>query len=59
MAQLEIACFNLNSALIAQENGVDRIELCDGFEVGGTTPNIAITKQPHPAAPCFSAATQA
>ncbi len=45
MAQLEIACFNLNSALIAQENGVDRIELCDGFEVGGVTPNIATTKE--------------
>lgn len=44
-AQLEIACFNLASALIAQENGVDRIELCDGFEVGGTTPNIATTKK--------------
>jgi copper homeostasis protein len=44
MAQLEIACFNLDSALIAQENGVDRIELCDGFEVGGTTPKIETTK---------------
>ena len=43
--KLEIACFNLTSALIAQENGVDRIELCDGFEVGGTTPNIETTKQ--------------
>lgn len=38
MAQLEIACFNLNSAIIAQENGADRVELCHGFEVGGTTP---------------------
>jgi len=44
MAQLEIACFNLDSSLIAQQNGVDRIELCDGFEVGGTTPNIETTK---------------
>ncbi len=43
MAQLEIACFNLDSALIAQENDVDRIELCDGFEVGGITPNIETT----------------
>lgn len=40
MAQLEIACFNLGSALIAQENGVDRVELCDGFNVGGTTPSL-------------------
>jgi copper homeostasis protein len=45
MNQLEIACFNLNSALIAQENGADRVELCDGFEVGGTTPNFEIVKQ--------------
>jgi len=44
MAQLEIACFNIDSALIAQDNDVDRIELCDGFEVGGTTPNTTTTK---------------
>ena len=40
MAQLEIACFNLASALIAQVNGADRVELCDGLEVGGTTPSL-------------------
>ncbi|MES2862623.1 MAG: copper homeostasis protein CutC [Bacteroidota bacterium] len=45
MNKLEIACFNLNSAIIAQENGADRVELCDGIEVGGTTPNFEITKQ--------------
>jgi copper homeostasis protein len=39
MNKLEIACFNVESAKIAHENGADRIELCDGFEVGGTTPN--------------------
>lgn len=44
-AKLEIACFNLESALIAQENGVDRVELCAGIEVGGTTPNFEIVKQ--------------
>lgn len=38
MKKLEIACFNLESALIAQENGADRIELCSGIKVGGTTP---------------------
>jgi copper homeostasis protein len=42
MAQLEIACFNAPSACIAQEYGADRIELCDGFEVGGTTPSNAL-----------------
>jgi len=45
MNQLEIACFNLDSAIIAQENGADRVELCDGIEVGGTTPNFEITQQ--------------
>jgi copper homeostasis protein len=45
MAQLEIACFNLESALIAQQNGADRVELCSGIEVGGTTPSIKIVKQ--------------
>ena len=44
MAQLEIACFNLESALIAQQNGADRVELCDGIELGGTTPNIEMTE---------------
>ena len=43
--QLEIACFNLESALIAQKNGADRLELCAGIEVGGTTPNFEIVKQ--------------
>lgn len=38
--KLEIACFNLESALIAQEFGADRIELCDNMPVGGTTPNF-------------------
>ncbi|MFB9077285.1 copper homeostasis protein CutC [Flavobacterium procerum] len=37
--QLEIACFNYDSALIAQENGADRIELCENMKLGGTTPN--------------------
>lgn len=45
MAQLEIACFNLESTLIAQENGADRVELCDGIEVGGTTPDYEMVRQ--------------
>ncbi|MEO0046580.1 MAG: Copper homeostasis protein CutC [Bacteroidota bacterium] len=45
MAKLEIACFNLESALIAQENGADRVELCAGIEVGGTTPDSVLVKQ--------------
>ena len=45
MNKLEIACFNLQSAVIAQENGADRAELCAGIEVGGTTPDFEITKK--------------
>ena len=35
---LEIACFNLESALAAQRAGADRIELCDDYASGGITP---------------------
>lgn len=40
--QLEIACFNYESALIAQDNGADRIELCENMQLGGTTPNAVL-----------------
>lgn len=42
--KLEIACFNLESAIIAQENGADRVELCANMKHGGTTPDFEITK---------------
>ncbi|MCK6649589.1 MAG: copper homeostasis protein CutC [Bacteroidia bacterium] len=42
MNKLEIACFNYESALIAQQGGADRIELCDNFKEGGTTPEYTI-----------------
>ncbi|ANF49401.1 copper homeostasis protein [Chryseobacterium glaciei] len=45
MSKIEIACFNPESAIIAFENGADRIELCDGLSEGGTTPNFEIIKQ--------------
>lgn len=38
-SKLEIACFNLQSAIVAQQGGADRIELCDDFSAGGITPN--------------------
>jgi copper homeostasis protein len=38
--KLEIACFNLESALTAQQGDADRIELCNGFAEGGTTPSF-------------------
>lgn len=45
MIKLEIACFNLESAIIAQENGADRVELCANMKEGGTTPDYKITEQ--------------
>jgi copper homeostasis protein len=43
-AQLEIACFTMSSALIAQKNGADRVEFCDGILVGGITPDHGATE---------------
>ena len=42
--QLEIACFNLESALTAAKSGADRLELCADCEAGGTTPLVEIIK---------------
>lgn len=42
---LEIACFDLPSALAAAANGADRIELCENYSVGGITPPREIIKQ--------------
>ena len=38
MAKLEVACFNEEAALLAASEGVDRIELCENYELGGITP---------------------
>jgi copper homeostasis protein len=38
-AQLEIACFDLESVIIADAAGADRIEICDNLAEGGTTPS--------------------
>ncbi|MEC3876783.1 copper homeostasis protein CutC [Chryseobacterium salviniae] len=45
MSKIEIACFNPESAIIAFENGADRIELCDGLSEGGTTPAFETVQQ--------------
>lgn len=43
--KLEIACFNLESALIAEENGADRIELCANYKEGGIYPGESLLKE--------------
>lgn len=45
MKKLEIACFNLESTLIAQENGADRVELCMEMNLGGITPSFELIKE--------------
>lgn len=42
--QLEICCFNIQSALVAQFAGADRIELCADPGDGGTTPSLGVIK---------------
>ncbi|HYK47673.1 MAG TPA: copper homeostasis protein CutC [Parafilimonas sp.] len=45
---LEIAVFNIRSALIAAAAGADRIELCENVADGGTTPsygNLKVAKE--------------
>jgi len=37
---LEIACFNFESAIIAEQSGADRIEFCSEIKEGGTTPDF-------------------
>lgn len=36
---LEICCYTVESALLAEQSGADRIELCDNYPEGGTTPS--------------------
>ena len=45
LKKIEIACFNLESALIAENAGADRVELCADMSVGGTTPIIETIQQ--------------
>lgn len=42
---LEICCFSPASAIIAAENGADRIELCRDQSVGGLTPSVESIKE--------------
>lgn len=45
MAQVEIACFSVASAVIAQQSGAHRIELCADRSVGGITPDFFVFSQ--------------
>lgn len=48
MRKLEIAAFNLESVLVAQQNGASRVELCKEMDLGGTTPDadaVALAKE--------------
>jgi copper homeostasis protein len=42
--KLEICCFNIQSALIAQLAGAHRVELCADPAGGGTTPSLGVIK---------------
>jgi copper homeostasis protein len=40
---LEVACFNLESVAIVAQSNADRVEFCDEFKAGGTTPSMENT----------------
>jgi copper homeostasis protein len=44
LPHLEIACFDISSAIAAAQAGADRIELCDNAAVGGTTSSYGTIK---------------
>jgi len=37
--KLEVACFNLESVAVVAKSNADRVEFCDEFNLGGTTPS--------------------
>ncbi len=43
--KLEIIGFNIESCVVAQNAGADRIELCASPGEGGTTPSYAFIKE--------------
>ncbi|MBI9073515.1 MAG: copper homeostasis protein CutC [Melioribacteraceae bacterium] len=42
--KLEICCYTVESAIEAEKAGADRIELCDNYSEGGTTPSYGAIK---------------
>ena len=47
ISKLEIACFDLDAALIAADIKVDRIEFTANYNLGGTTPSLEDFKKLH------------
>ncbi|MEO8862281.1 MAG: copper homeostasis protein CutC, partial [Ginsengibacter sp.] len=43
--KLEIIAFDIESCIAAQKNGANRIELCDNYSEGGTTPSYSFIKK--------------
>lgn len=43
--KLEICCYSVESAIIAERAGAHRVELCDNYMEGGTTPSYAMIKK--------------
>jgi len=43
--KLEICCYTAESAVLAKNAGAHRIELCDNYKEGGTTPSFATIKK--------------
>ncbi len=44
-SRLEVCVDSVESALIAQEGGADRLEICSNLIIGGTTPGVSMFKQ--------------
>jgi copper homeostasis protein len=42
---LEICCYSVDSAIKAEKSGAGRIELCDNYSEGGTTPSYGAIQQ--------------
>lgn len=42
--KLEICSYSVESAVLAEQYGADRIELCDNYSEGGTTPSYGAVK---------------
>jgi copper homeostasis protein len=45
MTLLEICCYSATCALMAQQNGADRVELCAAPKEGGLTPSLGVLKR--------------